>query len=467
MFLLTPCLGRGNYRAMSISACLIGPPFSLVGETLMSGQQVTVEAVFGNGADEFQVKAYQWYLNGILVVGKIEKVFSTNLACGSYTIALRILTAQGWSSAKSLAFHTCVSFSISGPDSVAEGETASYQVQYTLNDGTVLDVTNEYTFSSNAGSFYGNVFTAVANSVHNDTRQGTVTAVKSGGGTLTKAIAIVDKTPVALVSIALNGPSSVDEGATASYQVIASYSDGTTQDLSSQYVFTSGEGSFVGTILTVPSNSTQNDSRQTTITASKPGQGYITRSITIVNTTTSANTPLGVLVVDLFNNTSLNVLGFIADSEVVESQVPAYTGSNIIPSDALTASDALILASDVVLESALSWRFEFNIEKLVSSYPQKSQFTFIIRGRGSAITPLHGVYGAKSNGTTMTLTGTEGSYVPGTSGGTNVGEATTFHSPIVGGANGDYSMGVLPPIITLVYNVASKQITATVPPSNQ
>ncbi|MDN5288984.1 MAG: hypothetical protein JWR38_5258 [Mucilaginibacter sp.] len=86
------------------------------------------------------------------------------------------------------------------------------------------------------------------------------------------------------VSTLISGPDSVDEGASASYFIMATYPDGSQQDETAAYIFSCPEGSFSANVFTASTNNTEDDTRQTTITATKTGAAPLTKAITIRDT---------------------------------------------------------------------------------------------------------------------------------------------------------------------------------------
>jgi len=444
---------------MANSTCLSGPAFSLTGDSSYTGQNVEFELSFDSGADQDTVLAYQWYLDSDLMAGQDSPDFSGGVSCGNHRIGARILTTDGWSGVKNLSFTTCVtivSVAIVGPDTVAQGASAAYSVIETLSDSTTVDVTADYTLTCPDGSFEGGIFTPTEND--NPDSPSTITATTEGSGPLTKDITITTR----VVSITINGPDTVVVGSTGTYTVIETFTDDTTEDATSEYVLTCPDGTFSGGVFTPFSIST--GSEDATITATRTGFAPATKSITIVNDETAQ---AGILVVDLFNDTSLNVIGLIDNAEVTNNHVAAYTGVNIIPPGASPA-DALILASDVLPDGELSWRFEFNLAQLITNYPDTENFIFYIKGRGSeAITgdAFQGAYGLKTFNSQMVLSGSAGSYIPGITG-SNFNDPENFNSNIAAGANGSYNEADLTTIAAFRYQVsdASIHFSATGPP---
>jgi len=358
---------------MSNPQCLAGPPFSLSGNQLLPDRQVNFQFLFDSGADQATILAYEWYLNNLLVVGQNNPVLSANLDCGTYSIGGRILTEQGWSGIKDLAFQTCAS----------------------------------------------------------------------------------------PVSVVINGPDSVGEGASADYQVIGTYFNGTSSDLTDQYVLTAPEGSFTGHTFTTATNNTSNDTREVTITAAKGGIVATTRQVTITDATIAQPLKTGVLTVDLYQDASLNVIGLIDNPEVTENHVAAFTGNNIVPTTA--PADALILSSDLIAQDVLKRRFEFNIIKLVTSYPATSEFTFYIKGRGAAFRDINGVFSIKSTDAVMALAGSPGSYIPSVNGGATIGNTQNFTAQVIPGANGSFAEDNLATLIKFIYHVSTDSLTYETP----
>lgn len=358
---------------MSNPACLTGPPFSLSGNPLVTGLQINFQLLFDSSADQATVLAYEWYLNNLLIVGQNNPALSASLDCGTYTIGSRVLTAQGWSGVKNLAFQTC--------------------------------------------------------------------AVP--------------------VSVIINGPDAVGEGATADFQVTSTYFNGATMDVTDQYVLSATEGSFTGHTFTAATNSTNNDTRQITITASKDGVTAATKQLTVNDTTIVQPLKTGVLIIDLYQDDSLNVIGLIDNPEVLQSHNAAFTGNNIVP--AIAPADALILSSDVIAQNVLKRRFEFNIKKLVADYPAITDFTFYIKGRGAALINIDGVFSAKSSDAVMILSGSPGTYVPSVAGGSTIGNTQNFTAQIIPGANGSFMEDNLATLIKIVYHVPTDSLTFDTP----
>ncbi|WP_373612880.1 YncE family protein [Mucilaginibacter sp. OAE612] len=222
------------------------------------------------------------------MLGSNLSSFTASLDCGGYTIGARVLSNDEWSAIRSMTFSTCkvtLATIIVGPDSVKEGETRVYRVFATFTDGGMEELTADYSFSADYGEFTGNNYTAPQNNILNDNRQATITATKNGEPPATKAVSILDNTSVSLVSLAIEGPDEVSEGQTADYTIIGTYSNGTTTDFTSDYVFTCPDGTFLNGSFLAFKNNVVNDSHQSTIVALRGGIQQLSKQITIKDKT--------------------------------------------------------------------------------------------------------------------------------------------------------------------------------------
>lgn len=220
------------------TVCLNGISFSLTGEVLYFNSQPSFAVVFEIPAEEQEVLSYEWFLNEELLVDIDGKVFSANIPYGQHRVAVKLLTASGWTGLKYLNFQTYgnpISQVIAGPAAVREGDSVTYSVLATYAGGVVFDFSNEYTFSCPDGSFNGNVFTAYVNPQTQDTRPSLITANKTGGGQpLSRQITILDSTAPQLVSLAISGPLQVNEGQQYLYKVMALYNNGVSFNVTNQ-----------------------------------------------------------------------------------------------------------------------------------------------------------------------------------------------------------------------------------------
>ncbi|WP_426327864.1 hypothetical protein [Pedobacter sp. R-06] len=260
------------------------------------------------------------------------------------------------------------------------------------------------------------------------------------------------KAPIAII---IQGPDVINEGESGTYLVLQQFSDGTVEDLTNKYTFTvNGGGSFNGNVLTTVKNDNSFSDEIITITATPVSGAPVTKQVTVKNTTQFNS---AVLVVDLFNDTSLNVIGLIDNPEVTVTHQPVYTGNNFSPA-AVSADNAYMLASDLM--NGANWRFEFNLAKLITEYPNTTDFVFYIKGRGAADQGLNGAFSLKTKEAKMIMSGSIGSYVPSVVGG-NTTHYTNFTTYVAKGANGSYLEENLRNIIRFNYNVPSDTLTFT------
>jgi len=352
---------------MSDHFCLYGPAFTLTGEEYFSDNNIGFQVAFGSPEDQQLILAYQWYLNGILMIDEQGANLAGKVYCGKNTIGVRILSSEGWSGIKSHSFYTCkapLAIIIQGPDFINEGESGTYLVLQQFSDNTVEDLTNKYTFTVNGGaSFNGNILTTIKND--------------------------------------------------------SSFSDETLA-----------------------------------ITATTGTGNPVTKQVTVKNTTQFNS---AVLVVDLFNDNSLNVIGLIDNAEIAVNHQAVYSGNNFLPAS-VAAENAYMLASDLM--NGANWRFEFNLAKLITEYPNTTDFVFYIKGRGASDQNLSGAFSLKTKEAKMVMSGGAGSYVPGVVGGNTVND-NNFSSFVVKGANGSYSEADLRNIIRFNYHLPTDTLTFT------
>jgi hypothetical protein len=172
------------------------------------------------------------------------------------------------------------SIAVSGPSSVNEGLTGTYTATGTWDNGTTAAVSPTWSVSTSYASIGAGGLLTAATVTSNQTV--TVTASYTSGGvtkTAAMSVTIVD-VPAVLSSIAVSGPSSVNEGLTGTYTATGTWDNGTTTailptwSVSTSYASISAGGLL--TAATVTSNQT------VTVTATY-GTKTGTRSVTIVD----------------------------------------------------------------------------------------------------------------------------------------------------------------------------------------
>jgi hypothetical protein len=168
------------------------------------------------------------------------------------------------------------SISISGPSSVNEGATGTYTATGTWDNGTTAAISPTWSENSSYATIgAGGLLTA---STVTSNQAVTVTA-SYGGKTGTKSLTIVNATAV-LASVAVSGPSSVNEGGAVTYTATGTYDDGTTSAISPTWTENSSYATIgAGGLLTA---STVTSNQAVTVTAGYGGKTG-TMSVTIVN----------------------------------------------------------------------------------------------------------------------------------------------------------------------------------------
>lgn len=444
---------------MTVNNCLFGPAFSINGNASFSDKGANFQAVFNSSSDQGKVLTYQWYLNGMLVIDQSSINFNDKISCGTHELGLRILTAEGWSGIKSIPFTTCktrTSVTLYGATSVDAGSSTQYEVLQFFSDGSHQNISAHYTFSASAaGSFTKNTFLASKDPNHIVDEEITISATKTGAETLTKQVMIRNIKPVTLLSAEISGPANLDQGDQARYAVIGHYSDGSQKDISQDFVLVASEGYFRGQTYVASLNGIANEVRGVSITAMKNGFVQVSRQINVHIDQMKS----GVLMVDFYNDPSMNLVAMI-DTQVFSGyRIPAHQGANIIPSDTLLAEDALVLASDLNQASSTNWRFEFNLAKLIRDNPGTADFAFQIKGRSAHANAVSGAFSLKTRSAKMAMNGSEGTYMPNVIGGADVGSPVNFSAQVSNGADGNYNSDDLPLVISFNYNVPNSLLT--------
>lgn len=183
------------------------------------------------------------------------------------------------------------------------------------------------------------------------------------------------------------------------------------------------------------------------------------------NSVGTCNPPLpsdavGIAVIDLFGDPNLEVCAFVDTPGVIPYLDPVYTGRNFLPVSGTPAANCWALASDLVDNgTSLRFRFEFNIARLLNTYPSATDFYFTVRGRSNIASTLSGAYSLKgADSGNMTMGGVPGTYVPSTAGTTSIGTIPFSGKAYGSGADGNIGIGYGTDILKLWYNVADKDL---------
>ncbi len=198
-------------------------------------QQLKLTGTFSNGSHVDVTSAATW----TALTTTVATVSSTGLVTGVRAGTARISAiygAQTTSTTVQITAATLVSIAVSPASaSFAKGTTQQFAVIGTYSDGTTHDVTGQATFLSSAANVLTVSSTGLAMGAGAGTAQVSISA--DGENTTTQTITV---TPATVVSIAIT-PSSPTfaKGTPQKFTAIATFSDGTTQDLSNEVVWTS------------------------------------------------------------------------------------------------------------------------------------------------------------------------------------------------------------------------------------
>jgi hypothetical protein len=234
---------------------------------------------------------------GVLTAGSVTSnrsvtVTATYQSGGVTRTATKSVTIVNVSAALS-------SISIAGPATVSEGANGVYTAAATWNDGSTSAVSPSWSVSGRYATINnGGVLTA--RTVSSD-QTVTVTASYGSAGvtrTATKTVRIVDAAPT-LAAIAINGPASVNMNGSATYTVVATWSDGTNGAVSTTWSV-SGTGATISASGLLTAAAVGAD-QTVTVNASSVGGGNTrtaTRSVTIAYVTPDSPASPGGLLLD-------------------------------------------------------------------------------------------------------------------------------------------------------------------------
>jgi hypothetical protein len=117
-----------------------------------------------------------------------------------------------------------------------------------------------------------------------------------------------------------------------------------------------------------------------------------------------------ILVIDQWNYASLDAFLRVNTVGVTLPETASRDNNIILAGD--EPENAYMLASDPIADATLKNRWEINFGRLIVEYPAINEFVVELVGRRATSGPVEGVYQLKNPGQKMTMTGTEGSYIP-------------------------------------------------------
>lgn len=219
---------------------------------------------------------------------------------------------------------------VTGPSFVNEGTTAQYTAIANYSDGTTVNITTQAIWSLSAGAAETvsttGLLTAASNATQGDSHTISVSATFQSN-TSSKSVTIADTTPsLTITAITITGASTVNEGSQAQYIATATYSNGSTGNVTSSVTWaltkpgSTGETLSAGGYLTVPTNTSTGDTHNDTITAT-------IGSVTGTKTVSIANGPNPKLLEFYVGRNTDNSLSLYAAGQGVLKTILAATGS--------------------------------------------------------------------------------------------------------------------------------------------
>lgn len=128
---------------------------------------------------------------------------------------------------------------------------------------------------------------------------------------------------------------------------------------------------------------------------------------------------ISILVIDVYDDPNADLCLYINTPGVTESNnivgTALKTGGQNFYLTTDPANSAYMLASDLISDVTLKWRFQANIGKLIVQYPDDvaiPEFIFELRGRSTVSGAQNGQYALKNPTQTMGMVNSPGTYIP-------------------------------------------------------
>ena len=394
------CGGSGNSSSANknsstlTSVSVAGPNNVAAGLTL----QLTANGAYSDGTNTDLTSQVTWKTSDATIASINSSGMLTALKQGSVGVTATMGSVVGNASI-TVGQPVLRSVSISGPSSPALGSTVQFTAQGTYSDQSTQIVTSQVTWH------------VVDSTVATITASGMLTALKMGSTTVTATIgafaaneSITVSAPV-LASIRLNPASfSIAAGQTKQLAATGVYTDGTTQDVTSQATWTSS------------ANNVASVSATGLVTGGSPGSATITATVGSISGTATANVGAAVLSsITVTPSTASIAMGetqaFTANGIFSDGSSTDLTGSVVWSSTAsnIASVDATGLATGVASGSASITATSGTVSGSASLTVTAAKLTSIdISPDGDSI-PVGGqdqllVTGTYSDGTTQTIT---------------------------------------------------------------
>ncbi|WP_207385576.1 Ig-like domain-containing protein, partial [Legionella gratiana] len=322
---ITATLGgiSGTASLAVTNATLVSIAVTPISSQIAKGitQQFTAIGTYSDSSIQDLTSSVTWSSSSIATATISNESGSNGLATGvssgTTTIAATLDSVSGTASL-AVTNATLVSIAVTPTDpSIAKGTTQQFTAIGTFSDSSTHDLTSSVTWSSSN--------TAIATISNTSGSNGIATGVASGTTTITATLSSVSGTSnlavtnATLVSIAITPPNSqIAKGLTQQFTATGTYSDSSTQDLTSSVTWSSSITN-IATISNAPQTNglaTGNSPGTTTITASL-GSVSTTTSLTVTNATlvSIAVTPTNPSIAE-GTTQQLTAMGTFSDSNV-------------------------------------------------------------------------------------------------------------------------------------------------------
>ncbi len=198
-------------------------------------QQFTVTAVFTDGSTQNVTGQATWTTSNGAVAGVNANGLATGNAAGSAQISATYqgFTASTMSFTVTPATLISIAFSPASP-TVAAGTSAQVTVTGTYSDGTTQDLTSAARYTSSNPA----VATVNASGLITGISQGMDTVTVSAGGQTSTFTVSVSSAVLTSLAVTPTSPADMPKGTTQQFTAIGTYSDGTTQNLSTLVAWT-------------------------------------------------------------------------------------------------------------------------------------------------------------------------------------------------------------------------------------
>ncbi len=204
-------------------------------------------AIYSDGTSSDITTQATWSLssnaNAVINDSTGSKGILTAISAGSLNVQASYVGVTG-TKAITISALTVSAVSVSpSTKSIAYGTTTQFTATATYSDGTTGDVTNSAVWSSSNTSVAGVNTSTSAGGLSQGITAGSSTITATTGGKSGSAALTV--TGATLVSIAIGGNASIAKGTTKQYTATGTYSDASTQDITSLVSWSSSSSSLV------------------------------------------------------------------------------------------------------------------------------------------------------------------------------------------------------------------------------